>query len=191
MSCFQISQFAAEDRVIPAARNIADFKYALEKAVSPGIILLFGDVNTLPGLLQQAQHARKRLLVHLDLLEGIGKDKAGISYLARLGVHNIITTKSQLCKIAREEGMMVVQRAFLMDSEAIRTCLQMVRSGKPDAIEILPATVPAWAVQQLKEETGLPIIAGGLLRSQEEVVAALQNGLCAVSTGKKDLWRCR
>lgn len=191
MSCFQISNYAAEDRIIPAARTIEDFKFAVDHAAAPGLLQLFGDINTLPELLRKAQEARKRLVVHLDLLEGVGKDRAGVSFLARSGVHAIVTTKPQLCRIAREEGMTVIQRAFIMDSEALRTCLQMIRSGKPDAIEIMPAIIPAWAIRQLTETTGLPLIAGGLLRSEAEVADALRRGLGAVSTGKRDLWRLR
>lgn len=189
MGCFNVKNYISDAKIIPAARNIEDFKYALQHSVSPSVILLFGDINTLPSLLAQAQQHKKRLMVHFDLLDGIGKDKAGISYIARLGVHTLLTTKSQLCKYAHEEGLMVIQRVFLMDSEAVKTCLQIAKSAKPDVIEMLPATVPAGLIQKIANETGLPLIAGGLLNTPEEVQDVLSKGVCAISTAKKELWK--
>lgn len=174
--------------VIPAVRTSKDFKYALEKTKAPSLILLFGDVVLLPELLSQAQEHKKRLLVHLDLLGGIGKDEAGIRFLARMGVNGLITTKAHLCKTARDEGMVAIQRLFMMDSEAMRTGINLVRKFKPDAVEVLPASVPASAVKHLSEETGLPILGGGLVHTQEDVQNAIKNGLCAVSASRNVLW---
>lgn len=175
-------------KVIPAARTVKEFKYALEKTVAPSIIMLFGDIVVLPELLAQGQNYKKRMLIHLDLLEGIGKDEAGIRFLARIGVTGLITTKAYLCKTARDEGMIAIQRLFLMDSEAMRTGINLARKYKPDAVEVLPASVPAGAVRHLSEETGLPILGGGLVHTQEDVQNAINNGLCAVSTSSTGLW---
>lgn len=177
--------------VIPAPRTLEDFKFALLCTDVPGVILLFGDINTLPGLLAQAKEANKRLIVHMDLLEGIGKDKAGIKFLARLGVTAIITTKPHLAKYVQNEGMIVIQRLFLVDSESLHTGVNMIRSCNPDALEVLPATIPASAVRYLEEQTGLPILAGGLLLTREDVFRALRHGLAAVSTSKRELWDCK
>ncbi|VBB05451.1 glycerol-3-phosphate responsive antiterminator [Lucifera butyrica] len=174
--------------VIPAPRMIEDFKFALTQTAAPSIILLFSDVNTLPGLLAQAQQHKKRLVVHLDLLDGAGKDRAGIKLLARMGVTALITTKPHLGKFAREEGMIVIQRLFLVDSEALKTGIHLVNSYKPDALEALPASIPASTVEQLARETNLPILAGGLLHTREDVANALRNGISAVSTSHRELW---
>lgn len=175
-------------QVIPAPRTPEDFKYAITKTDSASIILLFGDIIMLPDLLAQAQAYRKRLLVHLDLLEGIGKDEAGIRFLARLGVTGLITTKSHLCKIGREEGMLVIQRLFLLDSDALKTGLHLLHKFQPDALEVLPASIPASVVRLLAEETQLPILAGGLMHTPEDVQQSLQNGIYAVSASKRELW---
>lgn len=174
--------------VIPAVRTYEDFKHVLLHISSPSVILLFGDINTLPGLLEQAQQHGKRLLLHLDLLDGVGKDKSGIKMLARLGVNSLITTKSHLAKSAREEGMLVIQRLFLMDSEALKHGIHLLQGFTPDVVEVLPATVPASAVRQLSEATGVPILGGGLVFEEEDVRQALVNGICAVSTSRRKLW---
>ncbi len=183
-----VLKFLASGPVIPSARSMEDFKIALTHTVSPSVVRLFGDINTLPTLISQANEHKKRIILHLDLLDGIGKDKAGVKFLARLGIHAIITTKSHLCRFARDEGMIVVQRLFLMDSDSLRTGLNLVRNFKPDAIEILPGSVPESAVQELVRETGLPILAGGLIRTKEDVKNAIERGISAVSTSRRDLW---
>ncbi len=175
--------------VIPAVRNKADFEFALAHVTSPSIILLFGDIFALPGLVEKARVAKKLVIVHLDLIEGLGKDKVGVRFLARTGVKAIITTKPHLGKFAREEKMIVIQRLFLMDSEALRTGINLLSSFRPDAIEVLPGTVPVAAVVELTRVTGLPVLAGGLISTAEDVSRAIGNGICAISTSKRELWR--
>jgi glycerol uptake operon antiterminator len=188
MVFYNILKLLTNDPVIPAPRSIEDFEFALTHTTSPSVILLFGDINTLPGLLAQGKQHQKRLLVHLDLLDGIGKDRAGIRFLVQQGVTAVITTKSHLGKLARDEGLIVVQRLFLMDSEALRSGIRTLRQFKPDILEVLPASVPASAVQRLAKETGLLILGGGLISTVEDVENALQNGISAVSTSNRELW---
>jgi len=183
-----VLEYLANGPVIPAARSMEDFKVALSHTVSPSIVLLFGDINILPSLITQAKKHKKHIVLHLDLFNGIAKDKAGIKYLAHSGIHAIITTKPHLCRFAREEGMIVIQRLFLMDSASLCTGLHLVHNFKPDVIEILPGSVPASVVQELVEQTGLPILAGGLIRTKEDVDHAIKSGISAVSTSRSDLW---
>ena len=183
-----ILKLICDRRVIPAPRNMDDFKFALNQTDVLSVILLFGDINTLPGLLDLAQQAKKRVVLHLDLVEGIGKDKAGIRWLARLGVTALITTKSHLGKIAREEGMIVVQRLFLVDSEAVKTGINMLKGFKPDMLEVLPASAPSRVIEELIRAAGLPILGGGLVQTAEDVRNALDNGISAVSTSRRELW---
>ena len=188
MATHNIFKLLCDGHVIPAPRNYEDYKYALEHSASPSIILLFGDINILPELLAQAREHKKRILVHLDLLSGIGKDKAGIIFLARMGIAAAITTKTQLGKLARESGMLVIHRVFLMDSEAIKTGVSLLKGYKPDALELLPASVPASVVAELASLTGLPVLGGGLMHTKEDIERALSNGLSAVSASKRELW---
>lgn len=175
--------------VIPACRNEEDFSAALSLAYAPSLILLFGDVNTLPNLIRRSDVAQKLLLVHLDLLDGVGRDRAGIVFLARMGLKGLITTKPQLAKLARQEGLKVVQRMFLVDSESLRTGMHLLKGFRPDAIEVLPASTSAGVLAELRQVTDVPILVGGLVRSDEDVKRALQNGACAVSVSRRDLWK--
>ena len=174
--------------VIPACRTEADFAYALQLTQAPSLILLFGDINTLPGIIKRAEQADKLLLIHLDLLDGLGRDRAGILFLSRLGVKGLITTKPQMGKMAQQEGMRVIQRMFLLDSESLRTGIHILKGFHPDAIEALPASTPAAVLAELKAATEVPILAGGLIRSLADVNQAVENGACAVSTSLRGLW---
>ena len=174
--------------VIPACRNEEEFAHALQQQQAPSLIILFGDINNLPELIRRADEAGKLLLLHLDLMGGIGRDRAGIQYLARLGLKGLITTKPQLAKMARQEGMRVIQRMFLVDSESLKTGISLLKGFRPDAIEALPASTPASVLAELKAATDVPILVGGLVRSASDVTQAVANGACAVSTSRRELW---
>jgi len=181
-------QWLCTGKVIPACRTEAEFACALQLPNSPSLIILFGDINNLPDLIQRSDAAGKLLLLHLDLIGGIGRDRAGIQFLAKQGVKGLITTKPQLAKMARQEGMRVIQRMFLVDSESLRTGIHLLRGFRPDAIEALPASTPASVLAELKAATDVPILVGGLVRSAADVVQAVANGAFAVSTSKQELW---
>jgi glycerol uptake operon antiterminator len=174
--------------VIPACRNVEDFTLALKLASAPCLIILFGDINSLPELQTAAAARGKKLLVHLDLLEGVGRDRAGILFLSKLAIAGIVTTKPQLAKWGQQAGLKVIQRIFLVDSESLRTGIHMLKSFKPDAIEVLPASTSAWVLRELATATGVPILAGGLVQNATEVQQAIANGACAVSTSHASLW---
>ncbi len=174
--------------VIPVVRTIDDFRFALIHAIAPSIMLLFGDITSLPQLLTQAKQNNKRVILHVDLLEGISKDRAGIKFLARAGVKAVVTTRSQLVRLAREEGMITIQRLFLVDSESVKISAQLLRNCKPDIVEIMPAHTPARIIQMLLKENSLPLMAGGFLSSNEDVFNALHSGVSAVSSSSRELW---
>ena len=181
-------QWLCTGKVIPACRTEAELAAALRLPQAPSLIILFGDINSLPELIRRTDEAGKLLLLHLDLIGGIGRDRAGIQFLARLGVKGLITTKPQLAKIARQEGMRVIQRMFLVDSESLRTGISLLKGFRPDAIEALPASTPASVLAELKAATDVPILVGGLVRSADDVMQAVANGAFGVSTSQRELW---
>ena len=181
-------QWLCTGNVIPACRTEEEVACALQLPRAPSLISLFGDINSLPELIRRADEAGKLLLLHLDLVGGIGRDRAGIQFLAKLGLKGLITTKPQLAKMARQEGLRVIQRMFLVDSESLKTGISLLKGFRPDAIEALPASTPASVLAELKAATDVPILVGGLVRSQNDVTQAVANGACAVSTSRRDLW---
>lgn len=130
--------------------------------------------------------AGKKFFVHIDLAEGVGKDKTGVKYLAKCGVDGIISTRAPLIRHANEAGLITVQRFFALDSKGVDSINEMLESTKPDLIEIMPGI--ASKVVKKFVSTGIPVIAGGLIETKQEITEALKNGAEAISTSKQELW---
>ena len=177
-----------EKKIGATIRRVEDLNEAIHHPKIGTIFLLGADINILPSIIKKVHADQKVLLVHLDMLEGAGKDKAGIHLLARMGLHGLVTTKPNLVKYASEEGMAVIQRLFVLDSESVKTGIKMASAVKPNAVEILPATVPRFVIQDMKDSLGIPVLGGGLLRTEEDVRLALSKGIDAVSTSLRHLW---
>jgi glycerol uptake operon antiterminator len=152
--------------------------------------LLTGTIFTLPDYIQQLKKADMYVFLHLDFIEGISNDKSGIKYIAQvLQPTGIITTKNHLIKFAKEEGLKTIQRLFLIDHNAIKKGQRMVETSLPDAVEVLPGIMPR-VIFNLTETFHTPIIAGGLIESEDEIHSSLRAGALAISVGNPDLWRC-
>ncbi|WP_148265328.1 glycerol-3-phosphate responsive antiterminator [Desulfosporosinus orientis] len=181
-----------KSRIVPAVKHLEDLTEVLNIPGVSVVILIGGDINDLEGVLKvRSRYPEKSLLAHVDLIEGIGKDEAGMRYLKRLGLEGVVSVKWQLLRYAKENNLLTVQRLFLVDSEAIRTGLKVIKKVTPDAIEILPATVPKFAIEEFLKVTDLSILGGGLLRTAEDVHTALNNGLTAVTASRRNLWKLR
>ncbi len=155
---------------------------------SPAQVLFYlsAELTTVGAKILQAHQAGKILLIHLDLAEGIGKDRAGIRYLAQQGVDGIISTKGQILRSAKELGLLTVQRFFALDSKGMESIEEMLRTSTPHLIEIMPGVIGK-AIRRFKD-CGIPIIAGGLVETKAEVTEAINCGASAVSTGREILW---
>ena len=175
-----------EQPIIAAVRDGESFRSA---CASPCHVIFLLNVNilALPTYTAEAHAKDKKVFLHVDLAEGVGKDACGIKFVQQCGVDGIITTRSSLVKQAKECGITCVQRFFMVDSHSVATALDSIRSAAPDMIEIMPGTLGK-TIHRLASCTTVPIIAGGMLETKEEIVSALSAGASAVSTGKKELW---
>lgn len=177
-----------EHQVIAAVRSEEHMQEAL-KSKANVIFLLFGNIFNLKPMLDKAAEAGKLVFVHLEFLEGIAADKTGIKYISRhLKPAGIISTRSHVIGMARDNGLLAIQRLFLIDSTAIKNGIKTIHASGADAVEVMPGIIPHM-ISQLTELTDLPIVAGGLVRTPEEIDAALDAGALAVSVGDPRLWR--
>lgn len=155
---------------------------------SPAEILFYLEANilTVRDRIRQAHDAGKIVFVHLDLAEGIGKDRSGLQYLQECGVDGIISTRSPIIRTARELGMLTVQRIFALDSQGMGTVQEMLHAANPHFMEIMPGVIPKIVKRFSSGE--VPVIAGGLIETKAEITAALGSGATAISTGCPELW---
>lgn len=150
------------------------------------IFLLGGDIATIQSRIKAAKDAGKYIFIHIDLAEGIGKDKSGIKFLATCGADGIISTRSNLIKYAKEQGLVTIQRFFAYDSHGVNGIDDVLTATKPDIMEIMPGVIGK--IIQRFSSGKIPLIAGGLVETRQEMTAALNLGALAVSTGKEELW---
>lgn len=168
-----------ENPLIYAVRDKAGFERALRANVKV-IFLLQTNITELSDKIRDAKAHGKLLFVHIDFADGIGKDSFGVKYIRSLGADGIISTKPSVIKAAKECGILCVQRFFMVDSRSVDTALESVRQNHPDMIEVMPG-IAYKAIQKMSAGAGVPVIAGGLIESYEEVTQALAFGASAVS----------
>ncbi|NLN27411.1 MAG: glycerol-3-phosphate responsive antiterminator [Firmicutes bacterium] len=177
--------------VIAGVKSVEDALLAVEKQMEI-IFFLTGTLFDLQDLVKRDLQPRPLIFAHVDLLQGIGKDQWGMRFLAQVvGVDGILTTRSHLVKAAKKEGLLAIQRLFVLDSEALKTGLSIISSSAPDAIEILPALILPHIHQRLPVDELPPIIAGGLIETVDELKAVLRTPAMAVSTSRQELWSTR
>ena len=177
-----------EHPIIASIRNDSDFKYALNSKVA-ALFILHGDIFNLPQIIKECKKHNKLVFLHMDLIKGIGRDKEGIIYLARKELCNgIVSTKSNLITAAKKEGLIAIQRLFLLDSAALKTGEQLLKNNQPDAVEILPGIAAPYFIEHVYKELLCPIIAGGLISDKIEIEKLFQKGILAISTSRKELW---
>ncbi|GIP34756.1 glycerol-3-phosphate responsive antiterminator [Paenibacillus sp. J2TS4] len=179
-----------EHQVIAAVRSEEELDTALGSEVNV-IFLMMGTIENLRELVGKVKNNGKHAFVHFDFIEGIASDRSGVQYMAnQIKPDGILSTRNHLIGVAKENGMKAIQRLFLIDSTAIRNGMKAIRSSGADAVEIMPGIMPK-VIRELTGMTDLPIIAGGLIREEEEVLEALKAGALAVSVGEPDLWRMK
>ncbi len=183
-----LRDYFKEHPIIASIRNDRDFEYALNTKVA-ALFILHGDIFNLPQIVKECKQHEKLVFLHMDLIKGIGRDREGIIYLARKELCNgIVTTKSNLINVAKKEGLIAVQRLFLLDSAALKTGEQLLKHNQPDAVEILPGIAAPYFIEHIYKDLLCPVIAGGLISHKKEIEELLQKGVLAVSTSKKELW---
>lgn len=174
-----------EDNPIIAAVHENLFDDALTSPANV-IFLLGGNILTLEEKIKAAKMSNKIIFIHIDLADGIGKDKAGIEFIARCGADGIISTRANLIRTAKDFGLLTVQRFFVYDTQGVESINSVLYNNLPDVVEIMPGVIEK--IIERFSTVGVPLVAGGLIETKGEVTAALNMGAYAVSTGKKELW---
>ena len=173
--------------IIAAVRDEEGMKMALDSPVKV-IILLNGSLSNIKSRINLIKDSGKLVFVHIEMMSGLSKDQAAVEFLkTEVNPTGIVTTKPNLIQTARNLGLRTIQRLFMLDSLSIQTGIKMVNANHPDFIEIMPAILPK-VILQIKSESNIPIIAGGMVDSKEEIIELLKVGAMAISTSKKELW---
>ncbi len=181
-------RLASQFPVAAAMKSNDDMQVALESDAVL-LFLLKGDAFQLAPFVAQAHQRRKGVVVHVDLVSGIGKDRAGIQYLRQMGVDAIITSRSQLVSAGRAEGLTTIQRLLLLDDSALDTGVRTIARAAPDVVEILPGIIFPDVAQTLQRLLPGPFIAGGFIRTAADVARVQAAGGILSSSSTYELWR--
>ncbi|UTL73619.1 glycerol uptake operon antiterminator GlpP [Bacillus halotolerans] len=174
--------------ILPAIRNMKQFDEFLNGSFSYGVILDI-HLGQLKGVIREAQKHGKKMMVHVDLIQGIKHDEYGAEFICQdIKPAGIISTRSNVIAKAKQKKIYAIQRLFLLDTSAMEKSMEFVGKHKPDFIEVLPGIVPS-LIQEIKEKTGIPIFAGGFIRTEQDVEQALKAGAVAVTTSNTKLWK--
>ena len=173
--------------VAAAIKSNEDMQIALDSDVLL-LFMLKGDALQLAPFIAQTHQRGKGLVVHVDLVSGIGKDRAGIQYLHQIDVDAIITSRSQLVSAGRAEGLTTIQRLLLVDDSSLETGIRTIARANPDIVEVLPGVIFPEVASVLKQALPGPFIAGGFIRNAAHVDRIRTAGGILSSTSTYKLW---
>lgn len=173
--------------IIPAIRNMKQFDRFLQSDFEFGV-LLDSHLGQLKSLVDTGKKANKKLLIHVDLIQGLKHDEYAAEFLCQdIKPAGLISTRTSVIAKAKQKKVIAVQRLFLLDSGALDKSLDIMKKYEPDFVEVLPGIVPR-LIQNIKKETNIPILAGGFIQTKEDIENALTAGATAVTTSKEHLW---
>lgn len=182
----QIIEYLEENPIIAAVKDNADIEYVIKTDVKV-IFMLFGSILTIKDTVSLLKEKGKKVYVHIDLVDGLGRDEEAVKFLKGVGVDGIITTKPTLIKAIKNEDLVAIQRLFMLDSRSLETGIKSIVEERPDAVEIMPG-LASKVIGIIHKKIKIPVIVGGLICDKTDIINALSNGAIAISTSKKELW---
>lgn len=174
--------------IIPVAYSMDDFNYIINNSDMPCVNLKFGEINNLPKLAETIHKHNRYLVLHMDSVRGIKMSKEGIEFLKNIGTDVLVTNKPSQIEMIKEVGVIAIQNMFLVDSDAFRSGIKYIQKYKPDAVNIMPISIPARYIKQIKEETNIKVLAGGLLVEKEELFEAIDKGISSVFASRREFF---
>jgi glycerol uptake operon antiterminator len=175
-------------RILPALRKMKELEKLLQMPYEY-IVLLDSHIGQLKNIIDLAKSHAKKLLLHVDLVEGLKNDEhAAESLCQSIKLAGLISTRANVIGKAKQNGLLAIQRVFLLDSNALEKSYALIERTQPDFIEVLPGVMPH-IITEVRDRVGIPIFAGGLIRSIIDVEHALQAGATAVTTSQVELWQ--
>ncbi|TFB59995.1 glycerol-3-phosphate responsive antiterminator [Cryobacterium sp. TMT2-17-1] len=158
------------------------------RAPCPVVFVLFGSVMTIHSIVASLKSAGKMVFVDVDLLDGFSSKPVTVDFLkAHTQADGVLSSKSIMVKAAKTAGLLAIHRLFLVDSFSYNNVSKQVKISEPDAIMILPGCMPR-VISWVRDETELPLIAGGLVCDKDDVMGALGAGATAIASSNRGVW---
>lgn len=173
--------------VIAAVKNEEQLKLACTSSAEV-IFVLYGDICCISEITKTIKSYDKTAIIHLDLIDGLENKPISVKFIREnTKADGIISTKPTLIKVAKNLGLIAIQRVFMIDSRAFKSMKIHLEQSNADMIEVLPGVMPKM-LKQIVNEVSVPVIAGGLILDKDDVITALNSGVIAVSATSPEIW---
>lgn len=183
----RIEEILMENPIIAAVRDDISLKKALTSQAAI-VFVLYGNIMNINGICNLLKDKDKKIFIHIDMIEGLKGDYAGIEFIkSTCEPYGIITTKSSNIKYAKQLGLCTIQRIFIIDSYSLKTGVKNIQETSPEAVEVMPG-IASKIISKMQDYIKVPIIAGGLIDCKKDVLDSLSAGAYAISTTKPELW---
>jgi len=173
--------------VIPAVRGPDSALRAALAGTHAAVFVLGGDIFRVLERLKAAGR-RPPVCINVDLVGGVSADASGLRFLSGR-IEGVISTHRHVIELAREADLLTIHRLFAIDSGAVERGVKLIRRAQPHCVEILPALAYPKVATAYPELLKRPVLAGGLLKSLEDISSILAAGAAGVSTSHQKLWR--
>lgn len=144
-------------------------------------------ISLLGHMINLLHEQGRKALVHVDMINGIAADEYGAEYLCqKLKCDGIITSKTRIIETTKKNKKIAIQRMFLIDSKSIERGIETIKKSNPDIVEVMPA-IAYNIIPFIKEHVSMPIIGGGLLKSEKDIIQGLSVGCTAFTVSDINL----
>lgn len=179
---------ALTDSPVIAAIKDSDGLARCKECDSRLIFILYGDILTIPDIVDTVKSYGKYAFIDVDLISGLYPGEVAVDFIKKnTRADGVISTKSSVITRAKRLGLSTIMRFFVIDSMAYTSMEKAARELMPDMIEMLPGVMPKIA-RRIVSFSKVPVIASGLITDKEDVVALLNAGVTAVSSTKEPVW---
>jgi len=172
--------------IIPAVDSMKQFDRFIASEY-PLCVIVNIHIAQIEHIFAAADKADKKLLIHLDMINGLSGDVHAAEYISqRYSPLGIISTKSAVISACGRLGVLAIQRVFLIDGQALERSAVSAAAGNPDFVEFLPAMC-APLYPMLRDKFNKPLIAGGLIPALRDAEDILNHGVAAVTIAMSKL----
>lgn len=176
-----------DNPIIAAIKDEKGLQKCLSSVDTSVVFILYGEVSTIAGIVEQLKDAGKTVMVHMDLISGLSSKVEAVDFIScYTRADGIISTRIEQIKRAKDLSLSTIYRIFVIDSKAMDNLNTHIKDYA-DIVEILPGLMPK-IIKIMAARLGVPIIAGGLISEKEDVLSALKAGAIAISTTNPNVW---
>lgn len=152
------------------------------------VFVLFGTILNIGDMVKQLKDRGKIVFVDVDLIDGFASKDIVTDYLRKhTQADGVLSSKANMIKAAKAQGFYTVHRLFIIDSFSFHNIDKQLKVSQPDCVQILPGAMPK-VIKWIAEIVRTPIIVGGLVCEEDDVITALEAGAASTSSTNPELW---